>query len=105
MFIIAAQPHHGRNAFKKFVREVLGVRRRPNPRQLAEAIKLARSGEMRRIHASQTDCLGCAIAANIQLSMAYSVIPRKLRTDDWLHARIYMPASRAYTKLDQENNA
>lgn len=103
MFIVSAEPLHGRNAFMKLLRDTLGLRKRPTPRQLAEAINLARNGEMRRIHASQTDCLGCAIAANIQLSMAYRVIPRRLRTDDWLHSRIYMPASRAFTKIEEGN--
>ena len=104
MFLVAAQPLHRRRSFAQFVRQVTGIQRRPKPRQLAEAIVMARIGEMRRIHASQTDCLGCAIAANIQLSMAFSVIPRKLRTDDWLHARIYMPATRAFARIDQEND-
>lgn len=102
MFIISAKPLHGRTAFAELVRGIFSIRR-PSPRQLAEAITLARNGEMRRIHASQTDCLGCAIVANIQLSQAYSVIPRGLRTDDWLHTKIYMPATRAYTKLEQGN--
>lgn len=104
MFIISAKPLHGRTAFAELVRDIFTIRRKPSPRQLAEAITLARNGEMRRIHASQTDCLGCAIVANIQLSQAYSVIPRALRTDDWLHTKIYMPATRAYTKLEQEND-
>lgn len=103
MFIIAAEPLHGRNAFKRLLRNAFKLRKPLTTRQLAEAIKLARNGEMRRIHASQTDCLGCAIAANIQLSMAFSVIPRRVRTDDWLHERIYMPATRAYTKIEQGN--
>lgn len=104
MFIVAAQPLHRRRSFTQFVRQVTGIQRRPKPRQLAEAIVMARVGEMRRIHASQTDCLPCAIAANVQLSMAFSIIPRKMRTDDWLHERIYMPATRAFTKIEQESD-
>lgn len=79
---------------------------RRTPREMGHIVRDLQRAQARNLHANATQCIGCAITAQVLHSRAMSALPRRYRQDKaWRHDHVEMPGARIYARMLDEQEA